>query len=399
VSLGVRLGAETLRLAAELRDWSVGEVRPYAYEADRLHHVPAPALKALDSCPIKASPVGGSVDYPRRGAADFDAGEADGRYTLAAAMAEAVVYGDVLAFILLIRGRGLADRVLRLVGTPEQIERWSLPLERGRYNAMAFAMTEPGGGSDPARMRTTARKTESGWVLNGHKHFCSNGAGSDLLLVFATVDHSLGADGIRAFVVERTAPGVSIIKANESKMGMRSMITTEFALEDVAVGADAMIGQGEDLAKGLRSGLRGLNTTRGLMGSLTVGIAQAALDEGHRLLRGERASYAPHRWSAVTEEFDRMGAALRRGRYLTYRFASLVDNDLPYRRAASVAKAFTSPLAERVTLRVLQHLGSIGYSEPHLIEKWHRDLKIIDIWEGTGNIQRITVGRELRSRC
>jgi alkylation response protein AidB-like acyl-CoA dehydrogenase len=396
--VSVRPGTETVRLAGELKDWSVSEVRPHAYEADRLHQIPGPALKALESCPIKASPIGGSVDYPRRGAADFDASEANGRHVLAAAMTEAVVYGDVLAFILLIRGRGLADRVVRLVGTPEQVQRWSLPLERGEYNAMAFAMTEPGGGSDPARMRTTARKTGAGWALNGHKHFCSNGALSDLLLVFATVDQSLGADGIRAFVVPRTAPGVSTIKANESKLGMRAMMTTEFALEDVEIPGDAMIGQGEDLAKGLRSGLRGLNTTRGLMGSVTVGIAQAALDEGYRLLREDRDSYSPHRWSAVSEEFDRMRGALERGRQMSYRFASLVDDELPYRRAASVAKAYTCPLAERVTLRVLQHLGSRGYTEPHLIEKWHRDLKIIDIWEGTGNIQRIVVGRELRAR-
>ena len=181
-------------------------------------------------------------------------------------------------------------------------------------------------------------------------------------------------------------------------MGIRSLVTTEFVLEDVEVPAHSMIGQGDDLAKGLRSGLRGLNTTRGMMGSLTVGIAQAALDEGWKYLQEARGSYAPSRWSAVADEFARMNTALARGRELTFRFASLVDHQQPYRRAASVAKAYVSPLAERIVLRVVQHLGSWGYTEPHLIEKWHRDLKIVDIWEGTGNIQRIVIGRDLRAR-
>ena len=189
--MSTRLGAETRRLSDELREWSVHEVRPYAYEADRLHGIPDQARTTLKLCPIQSSPIGGAVDYPRRGEPDFDESGADGRQVLGAAMTEAVVYGDVLAFNLLIRGRGLADRVVRLAGTPEQIERWSMPLERGDYNAMAFAMTEPGGGSDPARMRTSTRRTDDGWVLNGHKHFCSNGATSDLLLVFATVDSTL----------------------------------------------------------------------------------------------------------------------------------------------------------------------------------------------------------------
>jgi len=394
------LAPETARLAAEVKEWAVLEVRPFAREADRIHDIPEAALKAVKTCPIPHTPAGGQLDYPRRNEPDFDSGGTDGKHMLGSALVESLYYGDMLASLLVNRGESLADRVVTMTGTPAQVEKWVEPIRRGEYNMMAFAMTEPStGGSDPASMQARARRVDGGWLLNGHKHFCSNGAIADLILVFATIDPALGGRGIRAFVVPRGTPGVCTVKRNESKLGLRSMMTTEFVFEDVQLPADAMIGEdSDDSAEGLKAGLSALNSTRGYLAAMAVGTAQACVDEARANLQRTRAALAPQRLRTVEDELDRMDAALDRGRYLIRRFAALVDAGQPYRRAASVAKAYTCPLAERVTLRVLQHLGSRGYTEPHLIEKWHRDLKIIDIWEGTGNIQRIVVGRELRAR-
>jgi acyl-CoA dehydrogenase len=392
------LAPETARLADEVRRWAVEEVRPFAREADRLHDVPELARKAMLSCPVQGAPVGGKLDYPRRGAPDFDDAATDTPNVLGVALAEAMSYGDVLAHTIMSNGASLADHVLSALGTQDQRERWGTAIERGEFNLMAFAMTEPGNGSDPAGIRTSATRTPSGWRLSGHKVFCSNGAVADLLLVFATVDRSLGYQGIRAFVVPRQTRGVEIVKANEAKLGWRSMMTTEFAFDGVELPPDAMLGDEEDAVAGLRGGLQALNFTRGYMGAMVTGIAQAAVDEGRRWLASGGAGYSPRRRALIAAEFDRLDAAVDRIRRLTRRFALLVDSGQPYKRAGSVAKAYGSPLAERVVLRVIQLTGSAGYSENSLLEKWHRDLKIYDIFEGTGNIQRITVGRELRRR-
>jgi acyl-CoA dehydrogenase len=394
------LAPETVRLAAEVREWAVREVRPFAREADRIHDIPPAARKAIMTCPIPQTPVGGRLDYPRRGAPDFDSAGTDGRHVLGSALVESLYYGDMLASLLVNDGESLADRVVATAGTPAQVEKWIDPIRRGEYNMMAFAMTEPSsGGSDPASMRSRAERVDGGWVLSGHKHFCSNGAIADLLLVFATIDPALGGRGIRAFVVPRDTPGVTVVKRNESKLGLRSMTTTEFAFENVRLPADAMVGDDSDeSAKGLKAGLSALNSTRGYLAAMAVGTAQASVDEARAALRQTRAAVAPRRARAIDEELDRMDAALDRGRYLVRRFAVLVDAGEPYRRAASVAKAYMCPVAERIIHRLIQHLGTLGCSEESLVEKWHRDVKILDIFEGTANIQRIVVGRDLRQR-
>jgi acyl-CoA dehydrogenase len=394
------LAPETARLAAEVKEWAVLEVRPFAREADRIHDIPEAALKAVKTCPIPHTPIGGQLDYPRRNEPDFDSAGTDGKHMLGSALVESLYYGDMLASLLVNSGESLADRVVTTTGTPAQVEKWIEPIRRGEYNMMAFAMTEPSaGGSDPASMQARASRVNGGWLLNGHKHFCSNGARADLILVFATIDPALGGRGIRAFVVPRGTPGVCMVKRNESKLGLRSMVTTEFVFENVQLPADAMVGEdSDDAVEGLKAGLSALNSTRGYLAAMAVGTAQACVDEARSHLGRTRAALAPQRLRVVEDELDRMDAALDRGRYLVRRFAALVDAGQPYRRAASVAKAYACPLAERIIQRVIQHLGTVGCSEESLVEKWHRDVKILDIFEGTANIQRIVVGRDLRRR-
>ena len=391
------LAPETVRLVRQVRAWSVEQVRPLARLADQMHDIPDAARAALGTCPVQGPPVGGGLDYPGRGTADFDETATDGPNVLGVSLMEALSYGDVLAHTLTSEGESLADHVVKAVGSPDQVRNFSGAIAGGVYNLMAFAMTEPDCGSDPARISTTVRRHRDGWVLNGRKVFCSNGAVADLLLVFATIDLGLGHRGIRAVVVERRTPGVHIVKGNERKLGWRSMMTTELAFENAVVPYDALLGGETDNTSGLRDGLGALNFTRGYMGAMVVGIAQAAVDEGRRVLGLERDSWNPRRRVQLDEELSRMDWALHRARLLSRRFASLADNGLPYARSGSIAKAWAPPVAEQVVLRVLQLLGSAGYSETGLLEKWHRDVKIFDIFEGTGNIQRLTIGRHLRA--
>jgi alkylation response protein AidB-like acyl-CoA dehydrogenase len=175
-------------------------------------------------------------------------------------------------------------------------------------------------------------------------------------------------------------------------------MTSTLAFENVELPYDALVGGDSDSpVDGLKAGLSALNGSRGFMAAVCTGIAQAAIDEGRKHLAGEKSAIAPHRWSVIESEFERMEHVLDGLRHVAYRFARLVDSKAPHGREAAMAKAYAPPIAERVILRVLQHMGSTGYSEGNLVEKWHRDIKILDIFEGTGNIQRIVVGRHLRN--
>ena len=385
---------ETAKLAHEVKEWAVTQLRPFAREADTTHLVPEGAFASVGHCPVKASPTSGKLDYPDRGS--LDASQTDGPMVLAVAVTEAMAYGDLLFLSVFRNGSGLGGKVVRILGTPEQVERWADPLERGELGYACFALTEPTGGSDAAAIRTTATHTETGWVLNGHKHFISNAATSDYAVVFATIDRSLGYQGIRAFVVPLSTQGFHVVKANESKLGIRALLTSELVLENVEVPLDHCLGWPNATGDGLRSGLRALNTTRGLVAAAAIGVAQAAIDQGREYVEARNTEFGPVRAAAIRQELARMEATLERCRLLSRNLARRLDNGLEHQREAGIAKGYTPPICERVVHRVLQLMGPDGYSEEYLVEKWHRDLKIIDIWEGTGNIQRVIVGRSLR---
>jgi acyl-CoA dehydrogenase len=387
---------ETIKLASAVREWAVADLRPFARAADRTHVVPDGALASIATCPVQASPTSGKLDYPNRHDPGFDPDQADGTFMLAVAVAEAMAYGDALFLSVFRNGSGLGGKVVKILGTPEQVQRWAAPLDRGEYHYASFALTEPTGGSDAAALRTTAVRTDRSWILNGHKHFISGAATSDYAVVFATIDRAAGYKGIRAFVVPLGTPGFVVVKRNESKLGIRALLTSELALDNVEIPLDQCLGWPDATGDGLRSGLRALNTTRGLVASMATGIAQASLDQGREYLGARRRCFSPRRLDAIEAEFDELDAVLQRCRLLSRRLAWRLDQGLDHQREAAMAKGYTPPVAERIVHRVLQLMGPDGYSEEFLVEKWHRDIKIIDIWEGTGNIQRVVLGRNLR---
>jgi alkylation response protein AidB-like acyl-CoA dehydrogenase len=376
-------------LLTRCREWAVTEGRPFAREADRAHDNPEATEKLLAACPVDVSPLVGK-DLGRK---DVILHDGIGSNVMAVSIMEQIVYGDAYMMAIL-PGTGIGGRVVKLLGTPEQVERWFDPLAAGVVKYTGFALTEPGCGSDTASVSTTAVKSSDGYILNGTKIFCSGGAVADYVVVFATIDKSLGGKGIRAFVVDKETPGFAVAKANERKLGFRNMQTSELTFTDCHVSAEALLGDPAD-PSALRMALQTLGTSRPQATSVSVGVGQAQLDETRARLLQQRSSFAPHRWRAIGDELDRMDAALQSARLMVRRVAWRMDQGLDYNTDSSMAKAYVCPVGERVVQRCLQLMGPDGYSEDELFEKRHRDLKIIDIWEGTGNIQRLVASRSL----
>jgi acyl-CoA dehydrogenase len=384
------LAPETQRLADTIRDWSVNELRPLARQADAEHSVPDEARRALATAPFSGDATSGKFEL--RDTAG-DPSLLDDRYVTTTTAIEQGCYGDML--FLAVTEPGIGGKVIDLLGTPEQLDRWRSDAAIKTYGTSGFGLTEPGSGSDAAGLATTATRVADGWLLNGSKIFCSHGAVAGYIVVFATVDRSLGSKGVRAFVVERDTPGLEITKENESKLGVRAMLTTAFALDNVIVPVENCLGAEEDGPGTFRNGLATLNTTRHQVASMAVGIGQASLDEARVLLLGAGSGYSSRRKTAIEDELNRYDAALNRARLLARRAAWLLDQGLPFAIEASTAKAVACPLAERVCSRVISLLGPDGYSDEHLFEKRYRDVKIMDIWEGTGQIHRKIIGQQL----
>jgi acyl-CoA dehydrogenase len=388
--MDLRLAPETRELARVVREWSVAELRPLARQAEREHRVPDEARAALRRAPFAGDTTSGRFELVN---SSGDPKLRDGRYVTATTVMEQGLYGD--AMFLPVTETGIGGKVVDLLGTPEQLNRWRSDAAVKKFGVTGFGLTEPGAGSDAAGIRTSAVRMGDQWQLNGNKIFCSNAAVAGYVVVFATVDPAQGSRGIRAFVVEKGTPGFEIVKENESKLGMRAMLTTAFALDDAVIPFENCLGKEADGPATFRTALATLNTTRHQVASMAIGVAQASLDEARELLAPRRSGFTSPRWFRIEAELDSFDAQLHRARLLARRAAGLLDHGLPHATEASAAKVLAPPLAERICARVITMLGSDGYSDEFLFEKRYRDIKIMDIWEGTGQIQRGIIGQHL----
>ena len=396
MSLSFQLSDELTDYGRKLRDWSVREARPLAREADDRHALPEGWSKVLDGCPV---PVG-RTDIP--GAPPIPAFP-DGEKVTLLVFYESVNYGD--PWVMTAIGGGIGHLPVKKVGTPEQIERWYTPVvESGLVTG--FALTEPQCGSDTSRIETTATRDGGTWVLNGTKIFCSGGERAEYVTVFATTDKSAGSRGMAVFIVPKGTPGLVIAKPNESKLGVRSQLTSELRFENCVIPLDhrlgwTAVGPAADGAalSGQAGALSALADNRPNVAAWAIGSAQAALDVARERLLERRAEFTDRRWEVAETEFARMNSALDRARRLNLKAQYLVDRGTPSRSAAAVAKGFSPQTCERIILRCMQLLGPEGASKQLLLEKWYRDTKIIDIFEGTGQIQRLLVARQLMGRA
>jgi len=400
MSIEMTFSPVTDELRRRVLEWSLAHVRPLAREADRAHAPPADAAAVLAACPVDLARL---ATLKQPGGDWAEAFATDGPYVVTALVHEAVAYGDL--WPLWARAGSIGQNVVKLMGTEAQKDRWVGGIVRGEMQCGAFALTEPHFGSDVSQVATTAVRRGDAWVINGTKMYCSTGASADYVVVFATIDKAAGRHGIRAFVVERGAPGFKVSKRNEEKLGIRSAETSELLFENCAVPLDHCLGWREDAKAGddaarerPRSGFIGavttLGTTRPLLAGISLSMARAAKDVAAEWVAERRSEFSAARLARIEDEFARMDDALTHGRRLVLRAAWMKDQGMKNTREAAAAKAYGPPIAERVIRRALQIMGPDGASEKYLVEKWHRDVKIYDIFEGSGQVMRITMSRE-----
>ncbi|MFI5317845.1 MAG: acyl-CoA dehydrogenase family protein, partial [Myxococcota bacterium] len=293
-------------------------------------------------------------------------------------------------------GPGLGGAALRSMATPEQRERFLAPFaDHSRAHWGAMALTEPGAGSDVARIQTRARKEGSDWLLHGAKMFCSNGARADWVVVWATVDPARGRDGHRAFVVERGAKGFELLKI-EHKMGSRGYETASFALDQVRVPAENLLG-GESsyqAREGFRGAMATFNLTRPLHAAQGVGMGRAAHDHALAFVRAEYPSHG-HRRQRALERLAEIRRGLQTARLICQHAVWLARQNQQNALEASYAKLFAPPVVFRAIAAALDIVGEAGVRNDAFLEKLYRDVKILDIGEGTQQVQRLVIARQL----
>jgi butyryl-CoA dehydrogenase len=279
-----------------------------------------------------------------------------------------------------------------LAGTEEQKRRYLPRLAAGEILA-AYSLSEPAAGSDAAAVQTTAVRRGDRYVLNGTKLWCSNGSNAGVITLFATVDKSKGAKGITAFLIEPGFPGFAVGK-KEKKMGIRASPTVAFHLSDCEVPVENRLGaEGE----GFKIAMRTLDFTRPMTGATAVGVAQAALDAAVGYARERRQFNQPiAAFQGVQFMLADMAMQVHGARLMVHHVASLVDRgEDGTTLESSMAKCVAADAAMRVTTDAVQVFGGVGYTREFPVERFMRDAKIMQIYEGTNQIQRLVIAKEL----
>lgn len=300
-------------------------------------------------------------------------------------------WGDV-GLALSIPRQGLGNAAITAIADEEQKKRFE-----GMWAAMAI--TEPGAGSDSANIRTTARLEGDEWVLNGEKIYVTAGSRADAVVVWATIDRRLGRAAIKSFVVPHGTPGMEVVRLDR-KLGIRASDTASITFTDCRIPKDNLLGSPEiDTKTGFGGVMQTFDNTRPIVAGMAVGLARAALEQARELLDREgvevRYSGSIHDKSAVEAELIRMEADWEAGRLLMLKAAWMADNGIPNSMEASMSKAKAARVANAITLRCVELCGGLGYSQHELLEKWARDSKILDIFEGTQQIQLLIIARRL----
>jgi acyl-CoA dehydrogenase len=337
-----------------------------------------------------ATGVGQSETQKSEDKAD-DGGTKNGTNLSTALSVLEMCWGDV-GLLLTMPGQGLGNSAIAAVANEEQLKRF-----KGKWAAMAI--TEPEAGSDSAAIRTTAVKDGDNYILNGEKIYVTSGERADLVVVWANVDPSAGRAGIKSFVVERSNPNMKLDRLEE-KLGIRASDTAAFILQDCVVHKDNLLGDPEVRTdKGFGGVMQTFDNTRPLVAAMALGVAKAALDETRKLIEeaGYKIDYdkpVMHQPGAVAE-FIELEADYEAAQLLTMQAAWMADNRKPNSVQASMAKAKAGRSGTDITLRCVKLAGTVGYSENALLEKWSRDSKILDIFEGTQQIQLLIIARQL----
>jgi len=366
-------------LQASLRDFCEERVKPHARWWDHEEKFPAEVVKALGELGALGILVG--EEY---GGAAMDS------LAVAVAVEEIARYDGSLA-LTVASHNGLGTSHLRIFGNDAQRKRYLPKLASGEWLG-GWGLTEPGSGSDAAGMKTTAVRRGDRWVLNGSKMFITQGTVGQVFVVLALTEPDRRQKGITAFIVEKGAPGFSQ-RAIHGKLGMRSSDTGELILENVELPDSQRLGE---LGMGFVNTLQILDRGRITIGALSTGLARGALEESTRYAKERRAFGQPIgdfegiRWMLADIQTE-----LQAARLLVHRAAVLADRGRPFGREASMAKLFASEVATRACNKAVQIHGGYGYTREFPVERYLRDAKLCEIGEGTSEVQRTVISREL----
>jgi acyl-CoA dehydrogenase len=317
---------------------------------------------------------------------------------------EELSWGDA-GMYLSMPGPGLGGAAVAAAGTAEQKTRFLSRFRGGKPKWAGMAITEPGCGSDSSAIQTTAVRDGDHWVLNGTKIFCTAGhkalcESEGFVVVWATVDKSAGRAGIKAFIVEHGTPGITVSKL-EHKLGIRASDTAMLILEDCRVPLDNILGSPEipKTSEGFKGVMATFDATRPAVAASAIGIGRAAIEFVRETLEKEgvaiRYGVTASKLSAVERDFMEMESLLEAARLLTWRAAWMMDRGMHNNLEASMAKAKAGLAVTQITQKAVEILGPLGYSRQLLVEKWMRDAKINDIFEGTQQINMMIVARRI----
>ena len=366
-------------LRRAIRDFSVRELEPGARERD--------AAESFDAALYRKV---GDLGLTGLGIAPERDGGGGGLLQTAIATEELARFDPSMSLTLL-ASLSLATIGIERFGTGAQKDRYVPPLARGEAVG-AFCLTEPNAGSDAASGSTHAAPKDGGYLLNGAKTYITNGDVAETLLVFATAQPGSRAKGVVSLIVEAGAPGLEARKQH-GKLGMRASTTSDIYFDDVFVPEENLVAPA---GEGFKVAMQILDASRPIIGAQAVGIAQGAFDLAMKHVNQRKqfgqtiAGFQGVQWMLAD-----MATQIEAARLLTYQAASLHDDGLPFTKQASMAKLFASETATRVADMALQLHGGIGYFKESPVERYYRDAKVTEIYEGTSQIQRLVISRHI----
>jgi alkylation response protein AidB-like acyl-CoA dehydrogenase len=366
-------------LRREIRDFAAREIAPNVSRWDEASEFPMDVVKQLGQMgllgvifPVELGGAGlGYVDY-----------------MLAIEELSAV---DGSIGIIVAAHNSLCTNHIFLAGTDAQRQKYIPLLASGQWLG-AWGLTEPGSGSDAGAARTTAIRTEKGWVLNGNKTFITNGHYADISVIIAVTDKSQGTHGLSAFIVEKGTPGFRAGK-KENKLGLRASDTSELIFEDCEIPAENLLGkEGEGFVDSMRT----LDGGRISIAALSLGIAKGALDASVKYVKERRQfGKAIAEFQGIQWKLADMATELDAARLLTLRAAVLKDAGKRVTQESAMAKLYASEVAVKICNEAVQLHGGYGFIKDYPVEKFYRDVKLCTIGEGTSEIQRMVIGREI----
>jgi alkylation response protein AidB-like acyl-CoA dehydrogenase len=377
--MNFELNEEQQQIKESIREFAEAELSPHVMEWDESQHFPINLLPKFADLGITG------ILFPEQ------YGGAKMGYVEYATIIEGLARVDGSIALSIAAHNSLGAGHIYMAGTEQQRQKYLVPLASGEYLG-AWGLTEPGSGSDASSMRSTAVRRNGGWVLNGSKNFITNATLAGLTVVLAITDRTAGTQGISAFIVEHGTTGFATAK-KENKLGMRASDTATLVFDDCFVPDSNLIGE---LGQGFIQAMRVLDGGRISIAALSVGIAQGAYEAALRYSK-ERYQFGRPiaQFQAMQFKIADMATQIEAARLLTYRAAVLKDQGKVTTKESSMAKLFASEVAVRVAEESVQIHGGYGYTKDYPVEKYWRDSKLCTIGEGTSEMQRIVIARQV----